>query len=216
VHVRMYGGANQARSRVGRPEGPLNCLGVLAPRARLVVPCWSDRGELGLAVDPRSFPQSIAVVSPAAEVRQAEGHAYVVLPVPYVPPSGGPPLELVLRSAGRHSRELCVPALAEAGVPGKLAGQLVAKLPVRWFPGDDHLGPGAWLASLRSPDEEVGLRFALEVRRGRVEVRPATPADPERPSPMGRDTVLHRIGRRLPGARHVVRLARAGKHRYLS
>jgi hypothetical protein len=32
---------------------------------------------------------------------------------------------------------------------------------------------------------------------------------------MGRDTALHRLGRRLPGARHLVRLARAGKHRYL-
>lgn len=219
VHVRMYGGANQARSRVSRPEGPLNCLGVLAqrPRMRLVVPCWSDRGELGLAVEPRSFSESIALVSPGVEVKQVDGHAYVVLPVPYVPPSGGPPLELVLRSTRRRPREVSAPALAEAGVPGKLAGQLVAKLPVsRMMPAADRLGPGGWAASLRSPDEEIGLRFALEVRRGKVEVRPAAAVDPERRSPLGRDTVLHRMGRRLPGARHMVRLARAGRHRYLS
>ncbi|NUP60971.1 MAG: glycosyltransferase family 2 protein [Nonomuraea sp.] len=218
VHVRMFSGANQARSRVGRAEGPLNCLGVLAqrPRTRLVVPCWTDQGELGLAVEPRSFSESIALVSPGVTVRQLDGHVYVVLPVPYVPPSGGPPLELVLRSTGRREREVCAPALVEAGVPGKIAGQLVAKIPVkRRMPGDDHLGPGAWLSSLRSADEEIGLRFGLEVRRGRVETRPAVAVDPERRSPMGRDTVLHRIGRRLPGARHMVRWARASRHRYL-
>ncbi|MFF4194639.1 glycosyltransferase family 2 protein [Nonomuraea sp. NPDC001831] len=218
VHVRMFSGANQARSRVGRAEGPLNCLGVLAqrPRMRLVVPCWSDKGELGLAVEPRSFPESIALVSPGVTVRQADGHVYVVLPVPYVPPSGGPPLELVLRSTGRREREVCAPALVEAGVPGKLAGQLVAKIPVkRHMPSEEQLGPGAWLSSLRSADEEIGLRFGLQVRRGRVETRPAVAVNPQRRSPMGRDTALHRLGRRLPGARHIVRWARAGRHRYL-
>ncbi|MER6507745.1 glycosyltransferase family 2 protein [Nonomuraea sp. NPDC001636] len=218
VHVRMFSGANQARSRVGRAEGPLNCLGVLAqrPRMRLVVPCWSDKGELGLAVEPRSFSESIALVSPGVTVRQLDGHVYVVLPVPYVPPSGGPPLELVLRSTGRREREVCAPALVEAGVPGKLAGQLVAKIPVkRHMPSEEQLGPGAWLSSLRSSDEEIGLRFGLQVRRGRVETRPAVAVTPQRRSPMGRDTALHRLGRRLPGARHIVRWARAGRHRYL-
>ncbi|WP_345568386.1 glycosyltransferase family 2 protein [Nonomuraea rosea] len=218
VHVRMFSGANQARSRVGRPEGPLNCLGVLAqrPRTRLVVPCWSDNGELGLAIEPRSFSESIALVSPGVMVKQLDKHLYVVLPVPYVPPSGGPTLELVLRSTGRRGREVCAPALVEAGVPGRIAGQLVAKVPVkRLMPGVEQLGPGGWLSSLRSPDEEIGLRFALDMRRGKVRVRPAAAVDPERRSPMGRDTVLHRIGRRLPGARHMVRWARAGRHRYL-
>ncbi|MET8984342.1 glycosyltransferase family 2 protein [Nonomuraea wenchangensis] len=220
LHVRMYGGANQARSRVRRGEGPLNCLGVLAqrPRMRLVVPCWTDQGELGLAVEPRSFAESIALVSPGAEVKQLDGHAYVVLPVPYVPPSGGPPLELVLHSTGHgREREVSAPALAEAGLPGKIAGQLVAKVPVRrMWPAPDHLCRGDWMASLRSAEEEIGLRFALSVRRGRVQVRPAAAVDPRRPSPLGRDTALHRLGRRLPGVRHVVRLARAGRHRYLT
>ncbi|NRQ35566.1 glycosyltransferase family 2 protein [Nonomuraea sp. NN258] len=218
VHIRMFGGANQARSRVHRPDGPLNCLGVLAqrPRTRLVVPCWSDTGELGLAVEPKSFPESIALVSPGADVKQLGEFLYVVLPVPYVPPSGGPPLELVLRGAGRRPREVAAPALVEAGLPGRLAGQLVAKVPIkRRLAGRDTLGPGAWLASLRTSEEEVGLRFALEMRRGRVEVRPTAAVDPERRSPLGRDTALHRLGRRLPGARHLVRLARAGRHRYL-
>ncbi|HUR05774.1 MAG TPA: glycosyltransferase family 2 protein, partial [Nonomuraea sp.] len=91
VHVRMFGGAHQARSRVRRPDGPLNCLGVLAqqPRMRLVLPCWTDAGELGLAIEPRSFSESIALVSPGVTIRRQEGHLYVVLPVPYVPPSGG-------------------------------------------------------------------------------------------------------------------------------
>ncbi|WP_113704552.1 glycosyltransferase family 2 protein [Nonomuraea lactucae] len=218
VHVRMYGGAHQARSRVRRPEGPLNCLGVLSqqPRTRLVVPCWSDSGELGLAVEPRSFPESIALVSPGVTVRRQDGHLYVVLPVPYVPPSGGPPVELVLRTAARGGREVSAPALVEPGVPGEIAGQLVAKVPVkRVMPGPDELGPGAWMSSLRTADDEVGLRFGLEIRRGRIAVRPTAAIAPARRSPLGRDTVLHRIGRRLPGARHIVRLARAGKHRYL-
>ena len=218
VHVRMFGGVHQARSRVRRPPGPLNCLGVLAqrPRMRLVVPCWSDAGELGLAVEPRSFAESIALVSPGVSIRRQDGHLYVVLPVPYVPPSGGPALELVFRNGARHPREVSAPALVEPGVPGEIAGQLVAKLPVkRMLPGIDELGPGAWLPSLRTAHGEIGLRFGLEVRRGRIEIRPAAAVDPERPSPMGRDTLLHRIGRRLPGARHMVRLARRGGHRYL-
>ncbi|MEU7858910.1 glycosyltransferase family 2 protein [Nonomuraea sp. NPDC049141] len=218
VHVRMFGGAHQARSRVRRPDGPLNCLGVLAqqPRMRLVLPCWSDAGELGLAIEPRSFSESIALVSPGVTIRRQEGHLYVVLPVPYVPPSGGPALELVLRNTSRRPREVSAPALVEPGVPGKIAGQLVAKVPVkRMLPGKDSLGPGAWLSSLRTADDETGLRFGLEVRRGRIEVRPSAAMDPERRSPMGGDTLLHRLGRRLPGARHMVRLARAGKHRYL-
>jgi glycosyltransferase involved in cell wall biosynthesis len=218
VHVRMFGGAHQARSRVRNPEGPLNCLGVLAqrPRTRLVLPCWTDLGELGLAVEPRTFTESIALVSPGVRVKLVEDHLFVVLPVPYVPPSGGPPMELVLRGAGRREREVSAPALVEAGVPGRIAGQLVAKMPVkRRMPGRDNVGPGAWLPTLRGPEEEVGLRFALEMRRGRVDVRPCTAIDPRRRSPMGRDTLLHRLGRRLPGARHLVRLARAGKHRYL-
>ncbi|MEU4233400.1 glycosyltransferase family 2 protein [Nonomuraea sp. NPDC026600] len=218
VHVRMFGGAHQARSRVRRPDGPLNCLGVLAqqPRMRLVVPCWTDAGELGLAIEPRSFSESIALVSPGVTIRRQEGHLYVVLPVPYVPPSGGPALELVLRTTSRRPREVSAPALVEPGVPGKIAGQLVAKVPVkRMMPGKDSLGPGAWLSSLRTADDETGLRFGLEVRRGRIEVRPSAAMDPERRSPMGGDTLLYRLGRRLPGARHMVRLARAGKHRYL-
>ncbi|MGN9840786.1 glycosyltransferase family 2 protein [Nonomuraea sp. H19] len=219
VHVRMFDGANHARSRVSCPDGPLNCLGVLArqPRTRLVVPCWSDQGELGLVVEPRSFAESIALVSPGVEVKQLDGHAYIVLPVPYVPPSGGPPLELVLRSTGRRAREVCVPALVEAGVPGKVAGQLVARVPVkRLLPGADHLGPGGWLSSLRSAEEETDLRFALEVRRGKAEVRPAAAVDPQRRSSLDRDTAPRRIGRRLPGSRLVTRLARAGRRRYLS
>ncbi|MBT2230845.1 glycosyltransferase family 2 protein [Nonomuraea sp. NEAU-A123] len=218
VHVRMFGGAHQARSRVRRPDGPLNCLGVLAqqPRMRLVVPCWTDAGELGLAIEPRSFSESIALVSPGVTIRRQEGHLYVVLPVPYVPPSGGPALELVLRNTSRRPREVSAPALVEPGVPGKIAGQLVAKVPVkRMLPGRDSLGPGAWLSSLRTAEDETGLRFGLEVRRGRIEVRPSAAMDPERRSPMGGDTLLYRLGRRLPGARHMVRLARAGKHRYL-
>jgi hypothetical protein len=39
--------------------------------------------------------------------------------------------------------------------------------------------------------------------------------DPER-SRRGRDTVLHRMGRRLPVVRHLARLARAAGHRYLN
>lgn len=218
VHVRMYGGAHHARTRVRRSEGPLTCLGVLAerPRRRLVVPCWSDAGELGLCVEPRSFPESVALVSPGATVTRREGHVYVVVPVPYVPPSGGPTLELVLRNADGSDREVTAPALVEPGVPGQIAGQLVAKVPVkRLMPGRDQLGPGAWAPFLRTQDQEIGLRFGLEVRGGRVAVRQSTAMDPVQRSPMGRDSLLHRLARRVPGARHAVRMARAGKHRYL-
>lgn len=219
VHVRMYGGAHQARTRVRRPDGPLNCLGVLAkrPRRRLVVPCWTDSGELGLCIEPRSFSESIALVSPGASVMRRDDHLYVVVPVPYVPPSGGPALELVLRTTKGRLREVCAPALVEPGLPGRVAGQLVAKVPVkRLLPGKDSLGPGAWMSSLRTEDDETELRFGLEMRGSRVEVCPSREVDPERRSPYGRDTLLRRLARRVPGARHAVRLARAGKHRYLS
>ncbi|WP_157249424.1 glycosyltransferase family 2 protein [Nonomuraea typhae] len=219
VHVRMYGGAHQARTRVRRPDGPLNCMGVLAqrPRRRLVVPCWSDAGELGLAIEPRSFSESIALVSPGASIRRQENHVYVVVPVPYVPPSGGPPLELVLRNTTGRQREITAPALVEPGVPGRIAGQLVAKVPVkRLLPGRDRLGPGAWRSSLRTENGEVGLRFGLEMRGARVDVRPwSEPDQPRRRTPMGRDTLLRRLSRHVPGARQLLRLARTTKHRYL-
>ncbi|WP_084957222.1 glycosyltransferase family 2 protein [Thermoactinospora rubra] len=218
VHVCMSGPVYSARTRVARPEGPLNCLGVLAqtPRQRLLVPCWSDAGELCLAVEPRSFPESIALVSPGASITRQDDHLYVVVPVPYVPPSGGPPLELVLRNTTGRPREVSAPALVEPGVPGRLAGQLVAKVPVkRVLPGRDTLGPGAWLASLRTEDAEVGLRFGLEMRGGTVLVRPAAEIDPERRAPDEPDPALSWLARHVPGARHLARLARAGTNRYL-
>ncbi|MFI6817404.1 glycosyltransferase family 2 protein [Nonomuraea sp. NPDC050328] len=219
VHVRMYGGAHQARARVSRPEGPLNCLGVLAPmpRRRLVVPCWSDEGELGLAIEPGSFPESVALVSPGASVTRQDDHVFVVVPVPYVPPSGGPALELVLRNTSGRLREITAPAMVEPGVPGRQPGQLVAKVPVkRVLPGRDHLGPGAWLTSLRTGGAETGLRFGLEMRGGEVSVQPVAQVDPERRRLLVHDSRLRRLARRVPGARHLARLARAGRRRYLS
>lgn len=125
-------------------------------------------------------------------------------------------MEFVLRNTAGRPREITVPALVEPGVPGRLAGQLVAKVPVRrLMPGRDHLGPGSWMSWLRTEDDEVGLRFGLEMRGGKIEMCASREIDPERRSPMGHDTMLRRLGRRVPGARHLVRLARAGKHRYL-
>ncbi|NUR92261.1 MAG: hypothetical protein HOY71_50015, partial [Nonomuraea sp.] len=99
---------------------------------------------------------------------------------------------------------------------GQTAGQLVAKVPIkRVLGGRDTLGPGAWMSWLRAEDAETGLRFGLEMRRGRVTVCGATEIDPERRSPIGPDTRMRRLARRVPGARHLARLARAGKHRYL-
>lgn len=90
IHVRMYGGAQQARTRV--TGSPLNCTGMVADCSRrLTVPWWSDRGELGICVEPRSFPESIVLVSPGTTVIRQRKHVFVVVPVPYVPPSGGRP-----------------------------------------------------------------------------------------------------------------------------
>ena len=219
VHVRMYGGAHHARARVRRTAEHCPSLGAMAerPSRRLVVPCWSDAGELGFYVEPRSFSESVALVSPGATVTRLDQFVYVVVPVPYVPPSGGPALELVLRHARDRNREITAPALVEPGVPGRLAGQLVAKLPLKWMmPGKEYLGPGAWTSFLRTEDQEIGLRFGLEVRGRRVAVRPSAAMEPEPNAPMGVEPLLHRMARRVPGARYAVRLARTSRHRYLS
>lgn len=189
IHVRMkglYGG----RARVALPGLPTSCAGALAgqPR-RLVVPCWSERGELGVCVEPRSFPESIALVSSRATVARQEGHVFVVVPVPYVPPSGGPPAELVLRERDGRSRSMVVPALVEPGIPGRVAGQLVARVPVSRIGGDDCLGPGAWRPALRVDQKDVDLRFGLTVGRGgQVSVLPAG-ASPHAPSLLRRIAV---------------------------
>lgn len=218
VHVRMHGGVHHARARVGRAEGPLSCPGILAPRPRqrLVVPCWSEKGELGLAIEPDSFSESVALVSPGASVTRQDDHVFVVVPVPYVPPSGGPALELVLRNTSGRLREITAPAMVEPGVPGRLAGQLVAKVPVkRAFPGPEELGPGGWLTALRGERGETGLRFGLEMRGGDVAVRPTAYVVPALRATLPSDSRLRRFVRLMPGARHLVRLARAGRARYL-
>ncbi|MFC0862006.1 glycosyltransferase family 2 protein [Sphaerimonospora cavernae] len=171
VHVRMRG-VHPGRARIARPDAVMTCAGVLAdePR-RLVTPCWSERGELGVRVQPGSFSESVALVSSRAAVARQGGHAFVVVPVPYVPPSGGPTVELVLHEQDGRGRTMAVPALVEPGIPGRVAGQLIAKVPVSRVGGEDCLGPGAWRPSLRIDQKEADLRFCLAVSRaGQVDV----------------------------------------------
>ncbi|MBB5627371.1 glycosyltransferase family 2 protein [Sphaerisporangium krabiense] len=213
VHVRMYTGAQQARTRVaGRRGAPLSCVGVLAGRPpRLVIPCWSERRELSVCVEPRSFADSILLVSPGASVTHREGHVFVVLPVPYVPPSGGPPAELVLRQLAGRGRVITVPALVEPGVPGRFPGQLVAHVPVRRLPGEGHLGNGLWAPHLRVDGRETALRFTLEMNRGRARIQAAG-----EPGALAvRRSTLGRLLARLPGGRYAVRAAHAIQERYL-
>ncbi|MBB2913426.1 glycosyltransferase involved in cell wall biosynthesis [Streptosporangium becharense] len=212
IHVRMLSGPHQARTRV--TGMPLNCTGTLAGHSRrLIVPWWSDRGELGVCVEPRSFPESIVLVSPGTTVTRQRKHVFVVVPVPYVPPSGGPPAELVLCQTSGGEREVSAPALVEPGVPGELAGRLIAKIPTRLLHRDGYLSPGSWAPYLRVDGVDVGLRFRIEMSRGgRVEVRGAAAARPPEPW----YPLLKRIALRVPGARGAVRATRAVRRRYLT
>ncbi|GAA3838058.1 hypothetical protein GCM10022226_70300 [Sphaerisporangium flaviroseum] len=214
VHVRMYGGAHQARTRVAGHRGAqLSCVGVLAgqPR-RLVIPCWSDRRELSVCVEPRSFSESILLVSPGASVTHREGHVFVVLPVPYVPPSGGPAAEMVLRQIASRGRVITVPALVEPGVPGRFPGQLVAKVPVRRFPGDGCLGRGLWAPQLRVDGKETDLRFVLEIGSGG---RARIQAGGEPGTLAVRRSTLGKLMSHTPGGKYALRLAQALQQRYL-
>ncbi|WP_165634700.1 glycosyltransferase family 2 protein [Thermostaphylospora chromogena] len=182
IHVRAHGGAYRASARLGAAEDAIDCVGTVTeyPR-RLVMPCWTRNGELAVCVEPRSYAESIALVSQGVSITRRRGHLFVVVPVPYVPPSGGPAVELVLRS---RSREVAVPALAEPGIPGRMTGQLIAKVPVRRLPAEDCLRPGRWSPSLRVDGREVDLRFTLEMSLlNRVRLRSATL--PAAPAPSG-------------------------------
>ncbi|WP_424536271.1 glycosyltransferase family 2 protein [Sphaerisporangium viridialbum] len=214
VHVRMHSGAQQARTRVAGHRGDqLSCVGVLAGQPhKLIIPCWSDQRELSVCVEPRSFSESIVLVSPGASVTHREGHVFVVLPVPYVPPSGGPPAELVLRQIASRGRVIAVPALVEPGVPGRFPGQLVAKVAVRRFPGEGHIGPGLWTPRLRVDGKEVDLRFVLEMGRG-GKARIQAGGEPGLLS--ARRSILGRLASHVPGGRYAVRLAHAVQQRYL-
>ena len=211
IHVRMYGGAQQARTRV--TGSPLNCTGVVADYSkRLVVPWWSDQGELGICVEPRSFPESIVLVSPGTTVIRQREHVFVVVPVPYVPPSGGPPVELVLRQSTGREREVAAPALVEPGVPGQLAGRLIAKIPTRLAYREGFLAPGVWSPFLRVDGKETGLRFKVEMNRGgRVEIFKSAAAPPPEPW----YPLLKRLALRIPGIRNTVRIARTVQRRYM-
>jgi Glycosyltransferases involved in cell wall biogenesis len=208
VHLRMNTGAHRAHARAHGPRSPHTCVGGLADNARrLVVPCWSERGELGVCVEPRAFADSIALVSAGASLARRDGHLFVVLPVPYVPPSGGPPMEFVLVGADSRARKVSAPALVEPGLPGRLAGQLVAKLPLRRLPVPDCLSPGRWTPYLRVDDRDVELGFGLDVRwSGRPRL-----ILPDDTGPVSR---LRRLARKVPGARGAVRLGRALRERY--
>jgi hypothetical protein len=214
VHVRMHSGVHHARARVAGHRGAqLSCVGVLAgdPR-RLIIPCWSGQRELSVCVEPRSFSESIVLVSPGASVTHQEGDVFVVLPVPYVPPSGGPAAELVLRQAGSRGKVIAVPALVEPGVPGRFPGQLVAKVPVRRFPGDGHIGRGLWAPCLRVDGKEVDLRFVLEMgRAGRARIQ----AGGEPGMLSVRRSTLSKLASHIPGGRLALRLAHAVQERYL-
>lgn len=210
VHLRMNTGAHHARARVRCPRSPRNCVGGLAEGGRrLVVPCWSERGELAVCVEPRSFADSIALVSTGVNIARRDGHLFVSLPVPYVPPSGGPPMECVLVGTDARARTVTAPALVEPGMPGRLAGQLIAKFPVRRMPVPDCLGPGVWRPYLRADDREVELGFGLDVRwTGRARL-----ILPDRPAGTS-FARLRRFAARVPGAGRVVRLCRALRDRY--
>ncbi|MBP2707138.1 glycosyltransferase family 2 protein [Microbispora sp. RL4-1S] len=202
VHVRMRG-VRPGRARVFPPDVATNCAGTLVGEPpRLVVPCWSERDEFGVCVEPRSFAESVALVSSRTTVARQEGHVFVVMPVPYVPPSGGPAAELMLREQDGRGRSMIVPALVEPGVPGRVAGQLVARVPLSRIGGEECLGPGSWRAALRIDQKDVELRFGLTVGRGgRVAVRPA--GSPSAPP------LLRRVAVRVLGDGGAVRLARA-------
>lgn len=84
---------------------------------------------------------------------------------------------------------MVVPALVEPGIPGRVAGQLVARVPVSRIGGDDCLGPGSWRPALRVDQKDVDLLFGLTVRRGgQVHVLPAG-ASPQAPSLLRRIAV---------------------------
>ncbi|MGS2645301.1 glycosyltransferase family 2 protein [Streptosporangium sp. G12] len=211
IHVRMYGGAQQARTRV--TGSPLNCTGMVADRSkRLIVPWWSDRGELGICVEPRSFPESIVLVSPGTTVIRQRKHVFVVVPVPYVPPSGGPPAELVFRQTAGREREVAAPALVEPGVPGELAGRLIAKIPTRLAYREGFLAPGVWAPFLRVDGKETGLRFKVEMNRGgRVEIHRSAAARLSEPW----YPLLKRVALRIPLVRNAVRVTRTVRRRYM-
>ncbi|MGC5014628.1 glycosyltransferase family 2 protein [Streptosporangium sp. DT93] len=211
LHVRMYGVARQARTRV--TGSPLSCAGAVTGRSgRLVVPWWSARGELGVCVEPRSFPESIALVSPGTTAVGQRGHVFVVVPVPYVPPSGGPPAELVLRQATGRLQEIVTPALVEPGVPAELAGRLIAKIPTRLAYREEFLSPGRWAPFLRMDGRETALRFTVVMNRGgRVEIREPLPSGP----PRHRRPLLRRLVLRVPGVRNAVRATRTAQRRYM-
>ncbi|MFC6082334.1 glycosyltransferase family 2 protein [Sphaerisporangium aureirubrum] len=214
VHVRMHGGAQQARTRVAGHRGAqLSCVGVLAGHPRkLVIPCWSEQKELSVYVEPKSFADSIVLVSPGASVTHRDGEVFIVLPVPYVPPSGGPPAELVLRQATARARTITVPALVEPGVPGRFPGQLVAKVPVGRLPSEGHLTPGIWTPHLKIDAQESPLRFAIDLTRSRrARVRPTT--DPTTLTP--RPSPLTRLLSHLPGGHLTTRALQKLRTRYL-
>ncbi|WP_202638043.1 glycosyltransferase [Bailinhaonella thermotolerans] len=189
------------------------CVGTLAdyPR-RLVAPFWTAEGGLAVAVQPESFARTVALASASAEVARQDGHLFVAMPVPYVPPSGGPPVDLVLRQAG-GSRVVSVPAVIEPGVPGRLPGQLVAKVPARLLPSSYGLSPGGWTGALRVDGVETPLECGIEVTlTGRAYIRPAPATRPVRSRAAA---LAHRAARRVPVVRLLYGAAHSGYRRYV-
>ncbi|GAA1269275.1 hypothetical protein GCM10009677_22310 [Sphaerisporangium rubeum] len=214
VHVRMRGGTHQARTRVAGHKGAqLSCVGVLAGHPRkLVIPCWSEQRELSVYVEPKSFADSIVLVSAGATVTHRDGELFIALPVPYVPPSGGPATELLLRQATTRARTVTVPALVEPGVPGRFPGQLVAKFPLARIPSETHLTPGLWTPHLKVDAREHPLRFAMDLSRSRrARIRPTQdPTSLTRPP-----SALTRLLNHLPGGPQTLRALQKLRTRYL-
>jgi glycosyltransferase involved in cell wall biosynthesis len=221
VRIESCGWAAERRLGPGRTAGADRACVAGHPHDRLVVPYWTDNGNLSIHVEPRSPAHVIAAAIPAASVDRIPGRARqadrarLVVPLPDNP-NGQVSLRLTRQRgvlARLPERVITAPAAFEPPRPGSAPhgsprapdrpyGRLVADIPLG---GQHRISAGRWHIDVDAGRQVGAYGAVLHVSwTRRVSLRPACLDAP--PPPAER---LRRVARRIPWSRRIVRSLRA-------
>lgn len=182
--VRVESFSWPAQRRLGAlrsPRAEAGCVGGIAGHDhRVVVPYWTQRGNLSVETDASSLAQMIAAAAPTSQLRHSRRTVQLAVPLPQVP-TGSARLHLTrpAHQGTLQAEAIDVPAqfspAAAGAVPyapvgaGGTPGRMVAEIPLGTRPG--RLGTGTWQMEVRSHGHTARSPMVLGVSRRQASLR---------------------------------------------